>query len=234
MSAQYLQQPPQHIQYMAKNQSEWGTTTPDVGEYTYDYGTIVEIKAIPAEGNNFVFWTGDVADSTSVSTTLTMIGDKTVIANYKIITYTISGTVTGADGINVTLSVDASDNIALNDGGSYSFTVEHGGSYTVTPSKDDYYFPPQNIVFDEIDSDKTQNFSLILPVPIISVSKENVTSDETYIVEWINIDVVSSYSIEDSTNYYRVKANNNYGSSGWSNTVKVSIKTVIIPSPPAA
>ena len=58
-------------------------------------------------------------------------------------TYTISGTVTGADGVTVALSGDASATWTVNKSGeSYSFTVATGGTYTVTPSKSGYAFTP--------------------------------------------------------------------------------------------
>ena len=49
--------------------------------------------------------------------------------------YTLSGTITGADNITVTLSGGLSGVQTVNSGGRYSFTVESGGDYTVTPSK---------------------------------------------------------------------------------------------------
>ena len=56
------------------------------------------------------------------------------------LTYTISGTISGASGVTVTLSGDASDSQSVNSGGRYSFTVGCGGNYTVTPSKAGYTF----------------------------------------------------------------------------------------------
>ena len=73
-------------------------------------------------------------------------------ASYSPITYIISGTMTGADGVLVTLGGDSSDSQNVNDGNSYSFTVEHGGSYTITPSKDGYTFNPASASFAEINS----------------------------------------------------------------------------------
>ena len=73
--------------------------------------------------------------------------------------YTISGTVSGADGVTVALSGDKTESQAVNDGGSYSFTVEHGGSYTVTPSKDGYTFTTISIQFTNVTSNITQNFT---------------------------------------------------------------------------
>jgi len=64
------------------NPSEGGTTNPVVGEHSYAENTKVNITATPAAGYEFDNWTGDVADSNSASTTVTMNGNKTVTANF--------------------------------------------------------------------------------------------------------------------------------------------------------
>ncbi len=65
---------------MAVNGS--GSTSPAVGEHDYPVSTVVNITAIPASGWQFDSWTGDVADPSSASTTVTMDADKTVTANF--------------------------------------------------------------------------------------------------------------------------------------------------------
>ncbi len=73
-----------------------GSTTPAVGNYpNYNYGEVVNITATPANGWQFVNWTGDVADPSSATTSVTMNGNKTVIANFSQITYTLTMAVTG-------------------------------------------------------------------------------------------------------------------------------------------
>ena len=59
-----------------------GTTTPAVGTHDYDAGTVVNITATPAAGYQFASWTGDVANATSATTTVTMNADETVTANF--------------------------------------------------------------------------------------------------------------------------------------------------------
>jgi uncharacterized repeat protein (TIGR02543 family) len=59
-----------------------GTTTPSVGVHTYQENTIVPISASAAANYTFSNWTGDVANPTSVSTTVTMDSDKTLTANF--------------------------------------------------------------------------------------------------------------------------------------------------------
>ena len=76
-------EPNQYILTMAVNNSGYGTTSPSPGSNTYNSGTVVPITATPNTGYRFVSWTGNVADPNSSSTTVTMTGNKTVIANFE-------------------------------------------------------------------------------------------------------------------------------------------------------
>jgi hypothetical protein len=59
-----------------------GTTTPEVGEHTYNLDEVVDITATPAQGWYFDTWTGDVADPGAAATTVTMDDNKTVTATF--------------------------------------------------------------------------------------------------------------------------------------------------------
>ena len=67
-----------------------GTTDPSIGTHVYNEGTEVTITATPSEGYVFVNWTGDVTNSNSASTTVTMDGNQTVTANFKPVTRTLT------------------------------------------------------------------------------------------------------------------------------------------------
>jgi uncharacterized repeat protein (TIGR02543 family) len=77
------------------------------GGGTYTEGTVVTLTASPSVGYVFTGWSGD-ASGTSSSTTVTMNSNKNVIANFSLITYTLStssnpvagGTVTGSGTYN--------------------------------------------------------------------------------------------------------------------------------------
>jgi len=61
-------------------------TTPGVGTHTYDAGTMVNLVATPNAGYDFVNWTGDVgtiADDEDDTTTITMNGDYSIVANFE-------------------------------------------------------------------------------------------------------------------------------------------------------
>lgn len=75
------------------------------------------------------------------------------------LTFTISGKITGEDGVSVTLSGDKSETQIVNSGGTYSFSVEYGGNYTVTLSKTGYNFTPSNKVFQNVTANRTQDFT---------------------------------------------------------------------------
>ncbi len=59
-----------------------GTVTPSPGDHQVTEGSILRIIATPDEGHRFDGWTGNVADSTSNNTTVTMDASRTVIANF--------------------------------------------------------------------------------------------------------------------------------------------------------
>jgi len=130
-------------------------------------------------------------------------------------TFTISGTVTGTDGVTVKLSGDAFDSLVVStDGGTYSFTVAEGGNYTVTPSKDVYSFNPENVTFNNVITDQTQDFTAVrkdITPPVIThtpidygiVGEEilvsvNVTDDIQ--ISWVNL----NYRVEGSGDFITV------------------------------
>lgn len=59
-----------------------GSSTPTAGDYSYGEGTLISITAIPDDGWKFDYWTGDVANRDSASTTVNIDSDKTVAANF--------------------------------------------------------------------------------------------------------------------------------------------------------
>jgi hypothetical protein len=57
-----------------------GTTNPAVGGHTYNENTVVNITASPAAGYHFDHWTGNVASTSTATTTVTMSSDQVVTA----------------------------------------------------------------------------------------------------------------------------------------------------------
>jgi uncharacterized repeat protein (TIGR02543 family) len=71
------------------------------GAGSYTPGATVEVLAGANPGWQFVSWSGAVADPNATSTTVAMDADKTVTANFALITNTLSTTVSPADGGSV-------------------------------------------------------------------------------------------------------------------------------------
>lgn len=75
-----------------------GTTNPAVGDHSYNDGEMVGVSATPGTGYEFSHWTGDVADDTQGSTTITMDDDKAIEAVFtkKVYTLNLSSSPSGA------------------------------------------------------------------------------------------------------------------------------------------
>lgn len=94
---------------------------------------------------------------------------------------TLTGKVTGADGVTVTLSGDETGSQTVNNGGSYSFTVQYGGNYTVTPSKVGYTFTPANKRYTNVTASVSQDFTA-LPGKIAFTSDRD-GNNEIYVID---------------------------------------------------
>jgi hypothetical protein len=92
------------------NPSGAGTVSPS-GSNDYNPGTVVTLNATAASGFMFANWTGDVANASSATTTITMNDDETVIANFTEACYPLTLSHTGS-GSNPTASPTSSDGCA--------------------------------------------------------------------------------------------------------------------------
>ena len=80
-----------------------GVTTPGEGTFTYDEPEVVTLVAVADGCHEFVNWSGDVdtiADVYSASTNITVDADKSVTANFAVLSYNL--TVGSTDGGEVT------------------------------------------------------------------------------------------------------------------------------------
>jgi Domain of unknown function (DUF4082)/Bacterial Ig domain/Carboxypeptidase regulatory-like domain len=77
------------------------------------------------------------------------------------LTYTITGTISGAGGANATVNLTgaATATVTANSSGAYSFGGVVNGSYTVTPSKTGYTFTPASQAVTVNGANATANFS---------------------------------------------------------------------------
>jgi len=105
-------------------------TTPGEGTFAYDAGEVVELEATSDDGYEFDEWTGDVADVSDATTTITMDGDKSIIAVFTAVTSGASPASFSASGLQISpqqvqpdQQVEISINIANNGGATGSHTV---------------------------------------------------------------------------------------------------------------
>ncbi len=109
----------------AANPIASGTVSPTSGNY-YNSGIIVPLTATPNAGYSFTNWTGNVANSTSASTTITMTAPQSVTANFSLIivaaptTTSVSSnnnpSFTTAPGNSVTFTATVTSNSTVNEG----------------------------------------------------------------------------------------------------------------------
>jgi hypothetical protein len=109
----------------AANPSIGGTVAPASGNY-YNSGTVVPLTATPNAGYTFTNWTGNVANSTSASTSITMTAPQSVTANFSIVivaaptSTSVSSnnnpSFTTAPGNSVTFTATVTSNSTVNEG----------------------------------------------------------------------------------------------------------------------
>lgn len=86
---------------------------------------------------------------------------KTITVNSPLQNYVVSGAISGADNVTVTLGGDSAGTVYSDSSGQYSFDVTENGSYTVTPSKNGYRFEPPTQTVSGIQSDTTLHFTAV-------------------------------------------------------------------------
>jgi len=158
-------------------------TTPGEGVFSYDDGTLVDLVAEAEENYRFVEWTGDVgtiADIYDATTTITMDGDYSIIANFvKQYDLTISsieggsvitpgeGVFTYDEGKVVDLVAEAEEN--------YQFDEWNGDVGTIA----DIYDAETTITMNG-DYSITANFEEVPPSPVYpTVTTKAVTGTST-------------------------------------------------------
>lgn len=94
-------------------------------------------------------------------------------------TYTISGVVTGADNVDVSMTGDASGSqIVAVAGGAYNFTIEEGQSVIISPEKNGYTFTPASIsITNATENLDGQDFST---APLVSSLNEFTNDFKIY------------------------------------------------------
>ncbi len=148
------------------NPSGGGHVTKNPDKTSYTHGDTVELTADANTGYTFSGWTGDVplGHENDNPITITMDSNKTITANFTIMTYTISGTVTfGGSGVEGVLIDGLPGDPTSNNSGYYTATVDYSWLGTATPSKAGYTFSPSSRTYTNVTTDQTdQDYTVII------------------------------------------------------------------------
>ena len=145
-----------HDLTIATNPAEGGTTNPSSGIHSFTEGSTVTVTALPALGYSFDHWEGNVAGTSSASTTVQMSNDQTVTAYF-----------TTAPTYNLTLAIDPP--------GSGSTTPSSGiHSYNDGSEVTISAIPATGYVFDHWGGDVAEPYSATTTV--IMDEHQNVTA----------------------------------------------------------
>ena len=151
-----------HTLTVVKNPEAGGTVLRNPDETTYPDGEDVTLAAVPEDGYEFTGWSG-ASEAKTDAVIITMDGDKTITANFKLKEYTLAIEIDPTDGGTV-----SSPDPIPNAGGKY----QHGATVSVTAAaKTGYVFagwtgaseaatPTVTITMDD-DKTLTANFELI-------------------------------------------------------------------------
>lgn len=100
-----------------------GTVSPATGAF-YASGTVVNLSATPNSGYTFSSWTGNVANASSASTTVTMNAPEAVVANF-------ASTSAPASGLTFTPPSVSFGTVSLSGGTSQLLTVTNPGTTAI-------------------------------------------------------------------------------------------------------
>lgn len=102
ITANFIELPPGVTYTLTIEVTGEGTTSPSPGSRDYGEDDTVTVTATPADGWRFESWTGDVNNTGSASTSVTMDEDKTIIANFVLLIDETSPVITNVQVTNIT------------------------------------------------------------------------------------------------------------------------------------
>lgn len=154
---------------------ETGGTAEANASGPYEHGSIVTITAIPSAGYDFLNWSGDtVGDSSSISTSISMTEARSVTANFKIKSYSLTLTSNSSGG-----SVRTSDNENIYEyGTNVTLLATPSQGYSFVEWVGDFTSPDQNATFS-IDGNKSINGTFQGNVHNLSLSQITRNADNS-------------------------------------------------------
>jgi uncharacterized protein YbdZ (MbtH family) len=133
ITAHFARIPPDQLGLTTSSTAGGSVTTPGEGTFFYDAGTVVNLVATPDSGYYFVNWTGDVAtiaNVNSTSTSITMEGSYSIMANFEQIP---------AGQFGLTTSSTAGGSVTTPGEGTFTYDAGTVASLVATPDSG-YHF----------------------------------------------------------------------------------------------
>ncbi|WP_292588077.1 InlB B-repeat-containing protein, partial [Mesotoga sp. UBA5557] len=150
---------------VSANPPAGGTVT---GAVSYNHGDTVDLVATPNEGYEFVNWTENGEQvSTNAAYSFVATANRTLVANFRLKTYTITAT-DGAGG-----NIDPSGDVSVNHGDDQEFAITPDEGYNVEDVLIDgeSVGPRTSYTFTEVAADHTIHASFsLLPPPTYTVT----------------------------------------------------------------
>ena len=186
------------------------TVTCNLGTLSNGASAVVSIVVTPNAAGNLSNTASVTATEADPDTTNNSATATTVVNPAPVITYTISGSITDADGVpvigvNVALGGSRTATTTTDPNGGYSFSgLAAGGNYTVTPSEVSYVFAPASRTFNNLSANQTTaNFNASVPTDITISGR--VTDANGNGIAAVNLTFSGAFSLVTETD-----ANGNY------------------------
>ncbi len=182
--------PPEHFILTTSSTTGGSVTTPGEESAPYNEGTVVDLVAEAEDCYEFAEWSGDVdtiADVYSASTNITMDADKSVTANFALLSYD--------------LTVDSTDGGAVTSPGEGTFPYDCGMEVDLVAAADSgYHFVEWTgdiSTIDDVDAAETTitvsgNYSITANFGPFSGGNGTV-EDPYQIADWYRLDDVRNY-----------------------------------------
>ncbi len=182
--------PPEHFVLTTSSSTGGSVTTPGEESAPYNEGTVVDLVAEAEDCYEFAEWSGDVdtiADVYSASTNITMDADKSVTANFALLSYD--------------LTVDSTDGGAVTSPGEGTFPYDCGMEVDLVAAADSgYHFVEWTgdiSTIDDVDAAETTitvsgNYSITANFGPFSGGNGTV-EDPYQIADWYRLDDVRNY-----------------------------------------
>ncbi|MEF8835300.1 MAG: S8 family serine peptidase [Candidatus Thermoplasmatota archaeon] len=147
---------------------------PGEGTFEYDHGTVVDLEAIADDGYHFVEWTGDnatIEDTTANATTIEMLDDYSITAEFAIDTYDVTFEVYDENNEayeGATIELTDYEALETDENGEAVLEVEHGADVDYLVDEEGYELVDE--VIEDITEDVTETINLEVSTYELTIS----------------------------------------------------------------